>query len=107
MSADSDRREGSALSEGLGAAAWWARAENGNIRVWTSAEAEALRLAKEVGFPLEALYTRSQLDAALAAERELAVRVVADILEAAGAHKLHSSREEDARTLLRLARERA
>ncbi len=53
------------------------------------------------------LFTGAQLEAAVTAERELAVRVMADMLEAAGAHMLHNSREEDARTLLRLARERA
>ena len=50
--------------------AWWARAENGNIRAWTSAHAESLRLAEEVGFQLEPLYSRAALDAAVAAERE-------------------------------------
>lgn len=39
---------------------WMARAENGNIRCWTSAEDEALRLAREIGFELTPLYTAPQ-----------------------------------------------
>lgn len=54
---------------------------------------------------LEALEKFREL--AVAEEREIAVRVLADILETGEAHKLHGTREEDARTLLRLARERA
>lgn len=67
-----------ARDELLGPAAWWANSENGNVRVWTSAQAEALRLAEEVGFPLEALYTQSQRDAAVAAERERCAQYLRD-----------------------------
>lgn len=52
-------------------------------------------------------YTAETVRHLLAAERELAVRVLADVLEASGANTLHGTREDDARTLLRLARERA
>ena len=58
------------LDPGVRPDAWWARAENGNIRAWTSAHAESLRLAKEVGFQLEPLYSQAALDAAVAAERD-------------------------------------
>jgi hypothetical protein len=50
--------------------AWWSLAENGNIRCWTSAHAESLRLANEVGFDLEPLYDQAALDAAVAAALE-------------------------------------
>lgn len=50
--------------------AWWHKAENGNIRCWTSAHADALRLAGEIGFELAPLYDQAALDAAVAAERE-------------------------------------
>ena len=41
----------------------------GNIRCWTRTYADSLRLAKEVGSPLEPLYDRATLDAAVAAAR--------------------------------------
>lgn len=41
--------------------AWWARSENGNIRCWTSAPAESLRLAQETGFELAPLYDQAAL----------------------------------------------
>lgn len=50
--------------------AWWHKAENGGIRCWTSAHADALRLAGEIGFELAPLYDQAALDAAVAAERE-------------------------------------
>lgn len=54
----------------LGPSIWWSKAENGNIRCWTSTESDALRLAREIGFNLEPLYSQAALDAAVAAERE-------------------------------------
>jgi hypothetical protein len=53
------------------------------------------------------VYSHAQMREAVAAEHEVSVRVLADVLEMSGAHRLHATREEDARTLLRLARERA
>lgn len=50
---------GSDSSDQFGPAAWWHRAENGNIRCWTSAHTESLRLAKEIGFELEPLYDKA------------------------------------------------
>ena len=46
-------------------------------------------------------------DRSAAAERDIAVHAIAEVLEACNAPHLSDTREEDARTLLRLARERA
>lgn len=40
--------------------AWMAQAPNGNIRVWTSAAEEAVRLARDTGYDLEAMYAMPQ-----------------------------------------------
>lgn len=56
---------------------------------------------------IKTLHDQADVDAAVAAEREIAVRVIADVLEAGGAYRLHATREDDARALLRLARDRA
>lgn len=56
--------------------AWWHTNENGNIQCWTSAHADALRLAREVGFAIEPLYDQAALDAAVAAKRERCAVIV-------------------------------
>ena len=55
----------SAMSAEFGPAAWWNRADNGNIRCWTSAHTDALRLAGEIGFQLEPLYDAATVRAML------------------------------------------
>lgn len=55
--------------------AWIAKAENGNIRCWASAPEEALRLAREIGFDLQPLYSQDALDAATNAEREVCAKL--------------------------------
>lgn len=42
--------------KGLVPVAWSAFAENGNIRIWTSAPDDVLKLAKQVGIDLAPLY---------------------------------------------------
>ncbi len=74
---------------------------------WHLATPDADPVAKFLDNQTHPLYDQDALDAAVAAEHELAVRVLADVLQTSGAHKLHATREEDARVLLRLARERA
>lgn len=44
-------------------AAWWSRADNGNIRLWTSSNEDGLRLAVEAGFKLEPLYDEATVRA--------------------------------------------
>ena len=57
-------------SEEVRPAAWWALAENGNIRCWTTKHPEALRLASEIGHQLLPLYDHAALSNAMNAERE-------------------------------------
>ena len=50
--------------------AWANFAETGNIRIWTSAAKEAVRIAQENGIDLMPLYSADQLRAAVPDERE-------------------------------------
>lgn len=63
--------------------AWAHFAKNGNIRIWTSAAKEAVRIAKENGIELIPLYTAPQPDRVAELERELreARAVIAKALE--------------------------
>ena len=51
--------------------AWAHFVKNGNIRIWSSAAKEAVRIAKENGIELTPLYTEPQPDRVAALEREL------------------------------------
>ena len=54
--------------------AWALFAPNGNYRIWSTVQAEVERVAAEAGVPLTPLYDQVAMDAAIAAERENALR---------------------------------